>query len=103
MEDIQTRISRLERPQTLVRTARHGIESYNRLLHLRRLLKSEHVPSPGQALVKLLDGEAMLEAQRLDHRADYSVARHVEFLIAIMCEARSLKAIRARKLALETP
>lgn len=55
MEDVLTRVLRLNRPTLLVRTARHGIEHYNRVIHLRRLLKTEVLPSPAQALNKLME------------------------------------------------
>ena len=40
MEDVLTQITRLKRPTLLVRTARHGIEDCNRLIHLRRLFEN---------------------------------------------------------------
>lgn len=101
MEDVLTLISRLKRPALLVRTARHGINDYNRVVHLRRALKTDALPGPGKAIIKLMELEAVMDAQRLAERAEYSVARHVEALVAIMCEARILKAanaVRKRKL-----
>lgn len=97
MEDILTQISRLNRPTLLVDTARHGIDDYNRVVHLRRLLKTDNLPSPGAAIHALMEVESMVEAQRIDARAEYSVARHVELLVALMCEARILKASNASK------
>jgi len=97
MEDILTQISRLKRPTLLVRTARHGLEDYNRVVHLRRLLKTETLPGPGQAIVKLMEHEAVTNTQRTEKRAEYSVARHVELLVALMCEARILKASNASR------
>jgi len=81
-------ISRLKRPTLLVRTARHGVQDYNRVVHLRRLLKTEVLPGPGQAL-------------RVAKRSEYSVARHVEMIVAMMCEARILKASNASKASRE--
>ena len=97
MEDVLTLISRLKRPTLLVRTARHGIEDYNRVVHLRRLLKTEALPGPGQAIIKLLEIEGIVNAQRIEKRAEYSVARHVELIVALMCEARILKASNAAR------
>jgi hypothetical protein len=97
MEDIHTQISRLKRPTLLVRTARHGIEDYNRLIHLRRLLKTDNLPGPGKAIVKLMELEFMVDEQRVSKRAEYSVARHVELIVALMCEARILKASKASR------
>lgn len=100
MEDVLTMISRLKRPTLLVRTARHGLADYNRLIHLRRLLKSEAVPGPAQAIMKLLEAEVELNLQRLSKNPEYSVAKHVETLIALMCEARILKTSQSPKVAL---
>ena len=97
MEDVLTLISRLKRPTMLVRTARYGIDDYNRIVHLRRLLKAETVPGPGQAIIKLLEIEAVVNAQRIDQKAEYSVARHVELIVALMCEAQILKASKASR------
>ena len=93
MEDVLTQITRLKRPTLLVRTARYGIEDYNRLIHLRRLLKTDNLPSPGKAVVKLMELETILN----DQRAEYSVARHIELIVALMCEARILKASKASR------
>ena len=97
MEDILTQISRLKRPALLVNTARHGIEGYNRPIHLRRLLKTENLPGPGKAILKLMELEAVLDDQRTSKRAEYSVARHVELIVALMCEAKILKASKASR------
>jgi len=97
MEDVLTQISRLKRPTLLVNTARHGIEDYNRLIHLRRLLKTENLPSPGKAILKLMELESMINVQRISKSAEYSVARHVELIVALMCEARILKASKASR------
>ena len=97
MEDVLTQVSRLNRPTLLVRTARHGLEDYNRIVHLRRLLRCETLPSPGKAILKLMEHEAIVNVQRLENRAEYSVARHVELIMALMCETRILKASNASK------
>ncbi|SMX31291.1 DUF6477 family protein [Octadecabacter ascidiaceicola] len=99
MEDVLTMISRLKRPTLLVRTARHGLADYKRVQHLRRLLKTEAVPGPAQAIIRLMDVERELDIQRLNNRAEYSVAKHVEALVALMCEARILKASQASRTA----
>ncbi|AKS45965.1 hypothetical protein SAMN05444287_1070 [Octadecabacter temperatus] len=102
MEDALTMISRLKRPTLLVRTARHGLADYKRVIHLRRLLKTEAVPGPSQAIIKLMDLEVELDLQRQNKRAEYSAARHVEALVALMSEARILKASQASKIARES-
>ncbi|HCP81772.1 MAG TPA: hypothetical protein DIT67_09335 [Octadecabacter sp.] len=101
MEDVLTMITRLKRPALLVSTARHGLGDYKRVLHLRRLLKTEAVPGPAQAIIRLMDIERELDIQRLNKRAEYSVAKHVEVLVALMCEARILKASQVSRTARE--
>jgi len=62
MEDVLTMISRFKRPTLLVQTARHGLQNYNRIVHLRRLLKTEALPGPSQAIVRLIELEAVVES-----------------------------------------
>ena len=97
MQDVLSRVTQLHRPRLLVRTARHGIADYDRVTHLRRLIKGVTLPGPAQAIVQLLELEAMAEEQRTTDRAEYSVARHVELIVALMCEARILKASQAAR------
>ncbi|MCF2903932.1 DUF6477 family protein [Octadecabacter sp. CECT 8868] len=97
MEDVLTQISRLNRPKLLVSTARHGVEDYNRVVHLRRLLKCETIPGPSQAIMRLMDIEATTNDHRLNDSAEYSIARHIELIVALMCEAQILKRSNAEK------
>ncbi len=97
MQDILTLVSRLQRPTLLVRTARHGLADYNRVQHLRRLLKTETPPSPGKAIMRLMELEGAANDARRAQRAEYSVARHVELLVALMSEASILKASNAAR------
>ena len=78
----------LRRPRMLVRAARHGLADYNREQMLRRLLPGEALPQPGQAFKKLAEREAILDQTRRDGGAAYSVARHIEVLVALIDEAR---------------
>lgn len=97
MEDVLTQISRLNRPKLLVSTARHGIDAYNRVVHLRRLLKTDALPGPSNAILRLMEIEQLADTQRCDNSAEYSIARHVELLVALMSEARILKASHAAR------
>ena len=90
MLDVMTRISRLHRPALLVRAARFGLDHYRRDPALRRLLKTDRVPRPAAAVMALLGREAAINARRLSGKNDYSIARHVNLLIAINAEARLL-------------
>ncbi|MGH1369118.1 MAG: DUF6477 family protein [Maritimibacter sp.] len=90
MTDAVTILNALRRPRLLIRAARFGIEDYNRDRDLRRLMKTTSTPSPQVALDRLLAEEEQLEATRQTGAASYSIARHVDVLIALMGEARLL-------------
>jgi len=103
MEDVLTLVSRLKRPQMMVQTARHGIGDYNRTRHLRHILKTDTVPRSSDALIRLMELDAHLEDLRNARRAEYSYARHVEVLVALMCEARTLRGLRAARASSQSP
>jgi len=92
MKDIHSLLATLHRPRLLMRAARIGAQRYRREGHLPRLLGYGILPRHGQALMRLLDIEAELETQRTHFGAPYSVARHVDVLIAIVGEAQALRA-----------
>jgi hypothetical protein len=91
MSDISTILANLRRPRLLVRAARHGIQDYRRERDLRRLIDAPSPPSPETALARLFDAEERAEETRRAGDAGYSIARHVELLIAMMAEARLLR------------
>lgn len=93
MQDILTRVEGLKRPPLLVRAARFGLDDYCRDGQLPRLLHTLSAPRAGQAILALLDIESDLDDRRQQQSADYSVARHVEVIIALMAEARLLRAL----------
>lgn len=88
MSDIRTILSQLRRPRLLMRAARFGLGDYRRERDLRRLVGP--VTSPEKAVTRLMDEEERLEAYRIEGRADYSLARHIEVLIALMAEMNLL-------------
>lgn len=88
MTDFRTLLAQLRRPRLLIRAARFGIVDYRRERDLRRLVEAP-LP-PDRALPRLIDEEERLEHSRREGRADYSVARHIEVLIALMAEVRLL-------------
>jgi hypothetical protein len=93
MTDFRSLLSDLRRPRLLIRAARFGLGDYSRDRDLRRLLQQS--PSPDRAVPQLLDEEERLEETRRAGKADYSVARHIEVLIALMAEVRLLPRIAA--------
>jgi hypothetical protein len=90
MPNIPAVLETLRRPRLLVRAARIGLAEYSRERDLRRVMKFSTPPSPQQALNGLLETEAELENRRRSGDASYSIARHVEVLVAVMAEARLL-------------
>jgi len=81
MTDLHDMLATLRRPRLLIRAARCGQGDYNRARDLKRLMRLAQTPAPE---------EATLEAHRRRGGAQYSLARHIELLIAMMAEARLL-------------
>ncbi len=92
MQDIASMLADLRRPALLVRTARIGAAEYRRETHLPRILGYGALPRSAEAALRLFAMEGELEDARKRSAADYSPARHVEILIALMGEARLLRA-----------
>lgn len=93
MQDILTMLNRLHRPRLMMRAARIGAETYRRGSHLPRLLGYGVLPRHGAALLRLMELEATLEDQRKAADASYSLLRHLDVLIAMVGEARELRAV----------
>jgi len=90
MTDFVKLLSNVRRPRLLIRAAQFGVQDYDRARDLKRVMKSSTAPSPARALNCLMTEEARLEEIRKTGDATYSVARHVEVLIALMAEVRLL-------------
>jgi hypothetical protein len=103
MLDLLGMIAALDRPRLLVNAARLGVDDYSRTLHLPRLFKTTAAPRSGEAILKLLEMEAMLEERRKLQAADYTTARHVAVLIALLGEARFLRAAQRRPTLVAAP
>ena len=95
MQDILSMLNTLRRPRLMMRAARIGAEDYRRTTHLPRLLGYGVLPGHGQALMRLMEIEADLEDARKSADAGYSLVRHLDVLIAMVAEARVLRAARA--------
>lgn len=83
-------LTSLRRPRLLISAARFGLSDYDRTRDFKRLFRAAP-PSPAQAVDKLIDEEANLEENRRSGLATYSIARHVDVLIALMAEAQLLR------------
>ena len=86
MTDCRSMLATLRRPRLLMRAARFGLAEYRRERDLRRYVGG--TASPEDTVTSLMSVEARLEATRLAGDAAYSVARHIEVLIALMAEMR---------------
>ncbi|MGI9368402.1 MAG: DUF6477 family protein [Ruegeria sp.] len=94
-----TMLKNIRRPRTLIRGAKFGARDYNRDRHLQRLLGYGSLPGPRQALIQLMELEKEHDDQRRNQDAGYSVARHLDLLIAVMGEAQLYQASRATPLS----
>lgn len=92
MTDLMSMLKTLHRPRLLIRAARFGVTDYSRKRDLQKLLRATSMPSPAQAVVKLMSEETFLEDKRTTGDASYSIARHVLILIALMGEVRLMQA-----------
>ncbi|KUJ80119.1 DUF6477 family protein [Ruegeria profundi] len=95
MQDLMTMITTLRRPRLLARAAKIGAQDYDRDRYLQRILGYGSMPSTGAALVRLLEMEREVNAQRLEEDAAYSLVRHLDLLIALLGEAQLFQASRA--------
>lgn len=88
MTDFRALLNELRRPRLLIRAARFGLEDYRRERDLKRLVPTPLLPSC--TVPQLLEVEERLEETRRTGDAAYSVARHIDVLIALMAEVRLL-------------
>ncbi|MGB7242302.1 MAG: DUF6477 family protein [Sulfitobacter sp.] len=92
MQDLISMLHALRRPSLLMRAARIGADGYRRTVHLPRVLGYGRLPGHGEALIKLIEIEGSLNTQRTQNETGYSLLRHIDILIAMVGEARILRA-----------
>ena len=95
MQDVTTMLKTLKRPGLLMRAARLGAEEYRRSVHMPRLVGYGTLPRHNAALLQLMEIEATLDAQRRSEDSAYSLLRHIDVLIAIVGEARIMRAAQS--------
>ena len=88
MTDFHTLLANLRRPRLLIRAARLGMQDYRRERDLLRLLGA--AGTSDHAVARLMSEEERLEENRRAGIAAYSVARHIEIMIALISEVRLL-------------
>lgn len=87
MLNVMGRLTSLNRPRLLVRTARMEVANYSRKRDLRRILGYDTLPKPAAAIMRLLDLEQEINQRRLTRDAGYMITDHIDILIALMGEA----------------
>ena len=92
MQDVLTILQNLHRPKLLMRAARIGATDYRRSAHLPRLLGYGQTPKHTSAIHRLMEIEGDLNALRKSGESSYNLVRHIDVLIAIVGEARFLRA-----------
>ncbi len=98
MQDVLSMLNALRRPALLMRAARIGADEYRRTTHLPRILGYGVLPRHGAALIKLIELENDLNTQRASGDTGYSLLKHVDVLIAMVGEARVLRAAQSHQL-----
>ena len=94
MLDINARLANLKRPPLLVRAVRFGVDDYRREVHLKQFLHVDKMPKPAEAIMQLLDLEAEVDLLRRANSGNYTIATHIELLIAIIGETRLMRSTR---------
>ncbi len=95
MQDVLCKLEQIKRPRFLLRSAKLGAIEYTRNQHLRRLFACEKMPNHSEALTRLLDLEFKVDAQRQSDSTAYSMIEHIDLLIAMLGEARLLRATQS--------
>lgn len=96
MQDVISMLHALRRPRLLMRAARIGADDYSRTIHLPRLMGYGVLPRHGVAVLKLMELESELNTQRVSGNTSYSLVKHVDVLIAMVGEARILRAAQSQ-------
>ena len=91
MRHIEHRLNTLKRPKLMLEAARNRTARYDPNRHLPVLLGGSYHKSKTGQLDCLLDTEEIYNRLRKEKRAEYSPARHICYLIAILAEHSSLK------------
>ena len=92
MQDALTILHKLRRPKMLMRAAQIGVVEYKRVAHLPRLLGYGRMPKQSEAILKLIEIEKNLKALREAGESADNLLRHIDVMIAIVGEARDLRA-----------
>ncbi|NND18917.1 MAG: hypothetical protein HKN98_10105 [Silicimonas sp.] len=90
MTDAITMLANLRRPRLLIDAAHLGVPEYQRDQTIGRLLPGGPRANVSETFRALAEDEATMNEERRTGGAAYSVARHIELLVAMIVEARLL-------------
>ena len=90
MKDVLSLIQSLTRPRLLIRAARHGLVDYSRDHALARIIGVSSDMTAIEIVQKLVEVEGQMERARKEDDGSYSVARHIELLVALIAESNLL-------------
>ncbi len=90
MSDYSKILTEMRRPGLLMRAVRFGLADYHRGRLLKRLVPGETAAE--RILPRLIEAEARLEDTRRSGDAAYSIADHIEVLVALIAESRLMRA-----------
>lgn len=88
MTDPRPHLAALRRPRILMAAVRFALHDYQRGRMLKRLTPGE--TAPDRVLPRLIATEARIEETRQAGDAAYSIAEHIEVLVAMVAESRLL-------------
>ncbi|GGA24120.1 DUF6477 family protein [Neptunicoccus cionae] len=81
-------LSNLRRPKILISAARLGLAQYRRDSDLRYITGTSRTPTRDLAIETLLRREALMETDRKEGAAGYSIQKHIRVLTALLGEFR---------------
>ena len=93
MNHSQAQLNTLHRPKLLIRAARAGMQEFRGARDLRMIKGVTESMSTKQLLDTLLQNERLLNEERIQNDAAYSVRKHIRVLTALMFVANGPKPI----------
>ena len=90
MKHLRNPLESLRRPRLLINAARFGLSDYDREAVLARILGRPALKDDRFYLNELLELEATQNDKRLARDAQYSIARHVDLMVALIAEDQAM-------------
>ena len=91
MQHFRNPLESLRRPRLLIAAARHGLADHDRKRALKRLIGRDIAADGIWYLDELLRLESLQNDLRLDRDGRYSIAHHVDLLVAVIAEHLAMR------------